>query len=125
MRKSASSMLSSGATGAGAGTAGSRAGVQAAATATAAHIPQTALGTVGIGGDGGSLSGGLIADDDGEVRRDRDPFRLLVPILVEPAATQHLAGRAYLGEGLLRPGDEQIRSRPGMPCEPGAAEPLL
>ena len=63
--------------------AGSSAGVQAAAASSATHPPEAAATAVGIAGDRRRLSRRLVADEQGEIRGDRDALRLPVARLVQ------------------------------------------
>src|SRR5829696_6163256 len=103
MRNSEISMLSVGATGAGAGVAGSSARVHPAA-ATAKAASRSALLAAGIRRNSGGATDRLVADEQGELRREGEPLRLRVALLVELPATEHTAGGVHLGIRPLRAG---------------------
>src|SRR5687768_14495451 len=103
MRKIATSRLSFGARGAGTGVAGSRAGVQAAAAASAAAIHFAALAAVGIARNRRRPSRRFVADEQGEIRSDRDALRLPVAPGGQLAASEDLPGGIDLRVDALDP----------------------
>src|SRR6186997_2263692 len=122
MRKMAISILSLGGTGAATGVAGSSAELQAVtakATATA-----TALAAARIPGDRRLGACPLVADEQGEIGRDRDALGLAVALGVKPSAGEHLPGGVDLGDRALGAGDENQASGTRVPHHRGAREPL-
>src|SRR5215207_3930556 len=113
MRNSDTSMLSIGATGAGATVAGSSARVHAP-TAPTRSARRTALARR-ICGDGGGAFHRLVTDEQGQIGGECNALGLRMPLLVELAATEHLAPAVDLRVRPLRTRDEEEGAGAGVP----------
>src|SRR5262245_29882577 len=124
MRKSDTSMLSMGGTGAGAAVVGSSARLHPARVTAAASAVQPELRPPGISRERSVLAGAFVADQQREIGCDGDTLGLSVVLGIELAAAEHSAGRIHLGVGALRPGQQEIGAGPRMTDHRRAVEPL-
>src|SRR6185369_16718724 len=124
MRKSETSMLSIGGTGAGAAVAGSSARVHPARVAAVASAAQPDLRPPGIGRERSVLAGAFVADHQGEIGSDGDALGLSVVFGVELAAAEHPAGGIHLGVSVLRAGQQEVGAGSGMTDHRRAVESL-